>query len=139
MTRVLGFDWMLSLLHKGSHNGTVFLALRILLACISHPTLLGRFKEGTVDGILAGNSKREFLNSRKIIVAFVCWLDLKFRLSDPKVDLLFRVRKISFYTGTFLNKNFFIKKILFNFLTLFLLLPTLECSVFGREIQTLFM
>lgn len=50
IVRVLGFDWIYCLLSPGVHSGTVFLALRILLALLAHPQLLAKFREGTANG-----------------------------------------------------------------------------------------
>ncbi|VDO22519.1 unnamed protein product [Haemonchus placei] len=52
IVRVLGFDWVYCLLSPGVHSGTVFLALRILLALVAHPQLLVKFREGTASGNL---------------------------------------------------------------------------------------
>lgn len=50
VSKVLGFDWILTLLNPRSHPATVWGALRILLALTAHAPLLQRFKEGTGNG-----------------------------------------------------------------------------------------
>lgn len=50
IARVLGFDWLLSLMSPSVHSGTVYLALRILLSILAHPPLLQKFRDGSANG-----------------------------------------------------------------------------------------
>lgn len=40
----------MALVAPGAHTGTVFLAMRMLLAITKYPALIKRFKEGTANG-----------------------------------------------------------------------------------------
>uniref|UniRef100_A0A5S6QX43 WD repeat and FYVE domain-containing protein 3 n=1 Tax=Trichuris muris TaxID=70415 RepID=A0A5S6QX43_TRIMR len=50
LSRVLGFDWVLSLVGPTSHRETVRVVLQILLAMTRHSTLMTKFREGSGNG-----------------------------------------------------------------------------------------
>ncbi|KHJ77477.1 hypothetical protein OESDEN_22903, partial [Oesophagostomum dentatum] len=70
IVRVLGFDWIYCLLSPGVHSGTVFLALRILLALLAHPPLLGKFREGTANGGWLTDADSVVRNRAAVVLGF---------------------------------------------------------------------
>ncbi|EPB75242.1 hypothetical protein ANCCEY_05641 [Ancylostoma ceylanicum] len=70
IVRVLGFDWIYCLLSPGVHSGTVFLALRILLALLAHPQLLAKFREGTANGGWLADADSVVRNRAAVVLGF---------------------------------------------------------------------
>ncbi|VDM63087.1 unnamed protein product [Angiostrongylus costaricensis] len=70
IVRVLGFDWIYCLLSPGVHSGTVFLALRILLALLAHPHLLMKFREGTSNGGWLTDADSVVRNRAAVVLGF---------------------------------------------------------------------
>uniref|UniRef100_A0A1I7XL43 Non-specific serine/threonine protein kinase n=1 Tax=Heterorhabditis bacteriophora TaxID=37862 RepID=A0A1I7XL43_HETBA len=70
IVKVLGFDWILSLLSPGVHKGTVFLALRILLILLAHPHLLLKFREGTGSGGWLADADSVVRNRAAVVLGF---------------------------------------------------------------------
>lgn len=70
IVRVLGFDWIYCLLSPGVHSGTVFLALRILLALLAHPHLLTKFREGTSNGGWLADADSVVRNRAAVVLGF---------------------------------------------------------------------
>ncbi|CAI4227406.1 unnamed protein product [Auanema sp. JU1783] len=66
----LGFDWIFALLSPGVHSGTVFLALRILLAILSHSHLLNAFKEGSCNGGWLCDAEAIVRNRAAVVLGF---------------------------------------------------------------------
>jgi hypothetical protein len=50
LVRVVGFDWLMTLISPCAHAGTVLMALRILNALLAHPTLMVKFRDGSQNG-----------------------------------------------------------------------------------------
>ncbi|CAH0558995.1 unnamed protein product [Brassicogethes aeneus] len=50
ISRTLGFDWLLLFMQQNIHSSTVLWAVRILVAICSSPTLMLRFREGSING-----------------------------------------------------------------------------------------
>lgn len=50
ISRILGLDWILLLMQPQVHPSTVVLGLRILIVLCSNETIIGRFREGTLNG-----------------------------------------------------------------------------------------
>ncbi|VDK54852.1 unnamed protein product [Cylicostephanus goldi] len=72
IVRVLGFDWIYCLLSPEIHSGTVFLALRILLALLAHPPLLVKFREGTANGGWLTDADSVVRNRAAVSILFTC-------------------------------------------------------------------
>ncbi|KAJ1374997.1 hypothetical protein KIN20_038218 [Parelaphostrongylus tenuis] len=70
IARVLGFDWIYCLLSPGVHSGTVFLALRILLAMLAHQHLLAKFREGTSNGGWLADADSVVRNRAAVVLGF---------------------------------------------------------------------
>ncbi|KIH43082.1 hypothetical protein ANCDUO_26921, partial [Ancylostoma duodenale] len=63
-------DWIYCLLSPGVHSGTVFLALRILLALLAHPQLLAKFREGTANGGWLADADSVVRNRAAVVLGF---------------------------------------------------------------------
>lgn len=50
ISRILGMDWVLLLLQPLVHSSTIILGLRILVVLCANETLIGRFREGALNG-----------------------------------------------------------------------------------------
>lgn len=50
ISRILGLDWVLLLLHPQIHASTVILGMRILVVLCANETIIGRFREGLQNG-----------------------------------------------------------------------------------------
>lgn len=50
ISRILGMDWVLLLLQPIVHSSTVILGMRILVVLCANETLIGRFREGVLNG-----------------------------------------------------------------------------------------
>ncbi|CAJ0936217.1 unnamed protein product, partial [Mesorhabditis belari] len=70
MVRVLGFDWLLSLLSPRVHSGTIHLALRILLNLLAHENLMNKFREGTGNGGWLNDADSVVRNRAAVVLGF---------------------------------------------------------------------
>ncbi|PAV81676.1 hypothetical protein WR25_17284 isoform D [Diploscapter pachys] len=70
IVRVLGFDWLLSLMSPSVHSGTVYLALRILLSTLAHPPLLQKFRDGSANGGWLADADSVVRNRAAVVLGF---------------------------------------------------------------------
>ncbi|CAJ0587641.1 unnamed protein product, partial [Mesorhabditis spiculigera] len=70
LVRVLGFDWLLSLMAPRVHSCTVHLSLRILLNLLAHESLLNKFREGSGNGGWLSDADSVVRNRAAVLLGF---------------------------------------------------------------------
>ncbi|XP_066149954.1 WD repeat and FYVE domain-containing protein 3 [Euwallacea fornicatus] len=68
ITKILGFDWLISFMQPNVHSTSVLWALRILVAACSSPFLICRFREGTSNGGWLKHSEQVTHNKMAVVL-----------------------------------------------------------------------
>ncbi|KFD70218.1 hypothetical protein M514_17568 [Trichuris suis] len=70
ISKVLGFDWVLSLLSPTCHRETVHIVLQMLLTMTRHSTLMTKFREGSANGGWLTEAESVVQNRAGVVLGF---------------------------------------------------------------------